>query len=165
MGRKLQTECFRSLGSLRTVRSPQNIGAETIIHEESQAFCCSRNIRSQLGQVFSEYFGFPCQSSILPIAPQSPSSIIWGFYNRPEVTAVPSGLSPTPLKKPVIWVFIYSSKVFIYCEGRHKPMNYSHSRPEKRWCQQWQDADFHSLIETNFIWNFAVLKRQIHAQA
>jgi hypothetical protein len=31
-----------------------------------------------LGQVFSEYYGFPCQSSFLPIAPQSPSSIIWG---------------------------------------------------------------------------------------
>jgi hypothetical protein len=25
------------------------------------------------------------------------SSIIWGLYNRPEVAAVPSGLSPTPL--------------------------------------------------------------------
>jgi hypothetical protein len=32
-----------------------------------------------LGQVFSEYFGFPCQS---------PSPIIWGWYNRPEVAAV-----------------------------------------------------------------------------
>jgi hypothetical protein len=30
---------------------------------------------------------------IPPIAPQSPSSIIWGLYNRPEVAAVPSGLS------------------------------------------------------------------------
>jgi hypothetical protein len=26
-----------------------------------------------------------------------PSSIIWGLYNRPELAAVPSGLSPTPL--------------------------------------------------------------------
>jgi hypothetical protein len=33
----------------------------------------------------------------LQIAPQSPSSIIRGLYNRPEVAAVPSGLSPTPL--------------------------------------------------------------------
>jgi hypothetical protein len=23
----------------------------------------------------------------------------WGLYNRPEVAAVPSGLSPTPIKK------------------------------------------------------------------
>jgi hypothetical protein len=34
---------------------------------------------------------------IPPIALQSPSSIIWGLYNRPEVDAVPSGLSSTPL--------------------------------------------------------------------
>jgi hypothetical protein len=31
-----------------------------------------------LGQVFSEYFGFPLPIFIPPIAPQSPSSIIWG---------------------------------------------------------------------------------------
>jgi hypothetical protein len=39
---------------------------------------------------------------IPPIALQSPSSIIWGLYNRPEVAAVPSGLSPTPLKKKAL---------------------------------------------------------------
>jgi hypothetical protein len=49
-----------------------------------------------LGQVFSEYFCFlPIFSP--PIAPQSLSSIIWGWYNRPIVAAVPSGLSLTPL--------------------------------------------------------------------
>jgi hypothetical protein len=44
-----------------------------------------------LGQVLSEYFGFPCQFSILipPVSPQSPSPIIWGWYNRPVVAAVP----------------------------------------------------------------------------
>jgi hypothetical protein len=52
-----------------------------------------------LGQVFSEYFGFPCQSSFHQLLQKSPSSIIWGWYNRPEVAAVPSGLSPTPRKK------------------------------------------------------------------
>jgi hypothetical protein len=31
-----------------------------------------------------------------PIAPQSPSPIIWGWYNRAEVAAVPCGLSLTP---------------------------------------------------------------------
>jgi hypothetical protein len=41
---------------------------------------------------------FPLPTSIPPIAPQSSSSIIWGLYNRPEVAAVPSGLSPTPLR-------------------------------------------------------------------
>jgi hypothetical protein len=50
-----------------------------------------------LGQVFSEYFGFPLPIFIPPISPQSPSSIIWGWYNRPVVAAVPSGLSLTPL--------------------------------------------------------------------
>jgi hypothetical protein len=51
-----------------------------------------------LGQVFSEYFGLPLPIFIPAITPQSPSSIIWGLYNRPEVAAVPSGLSPTPIK-------------------------------------------------------------------
>jgi hypothetical protein len=50
-----------------------------------------------LGQVFSEYFGFPLPIFIPPIAPQSPSSIIWGLYKRPEMAAVPSELCPTPL--------------------------------------------------------------------
>jgi hypothetical protein len=57
-----------------------------------------------LGQVFSEYFGFPCHSSFH----QTPSlSISRGRYNRPEVADVPSGLSmdSTPhyanLKKPL----------------------------------------------------------------
>jgi hypothetical protein len=39
---------------------------------------------------------FPLPNFIPPIAPQSPSSIIWGLYNRPAVTAVPSGLSLAP---------------------------------------------------------------------
>jgi hypothetical protein len=41
-----------------------------------------------LGQVFSEYFGFPLPIFISPVAPQSPSPIIWGWYNRPELAAV-----------------------------------------------------------------------------
>jgi hypothetical protein len=51
-----------------------------------------------LGQVFSEYFGFPCQSSFHQISPQSPSPIIWGWYNRPVVAAVPK-VPPHKLKK------------------------------------------------------------------
>jgi hypothetical protein len=38
---------------------------------------------------------------IPPTAPQSPSSIIWALYNMPEVAAVPSGLSSTPLIKKI----------------------------------------------------------------
>jgi hypothetical protein len=46
---------------------------------------------------FLRVLRFPLPFFIPPIAPQSPSSIIWGSYNRPEVAAVPSGLRPTPL--------------------------------------------------------------------
>jgi hypothetical protein len=52
-----------------------------------------------LGAGFLRVLRFPLPIFIPPIAPQSPSSIIWGLYNRPEVAAVPSGLSPTPLKR------------------------------------------------------------------
>jgi hypothetical protein len=44
---------------------------------------------------FLRVFRFPLPIFIPPIAPQSPSSIFWGLYNRPEVAALPS---PTPLK-------------------------------------------------------------------
>jgi hypothetical protein len=39
-------------------------------------------------------------------APQSPSSIIWGWYNRPVLAAVPSGLSLTPLILIIIIIII-----------------------------------------------------------
>jgi hypothetical protein len=42
-----------------------------------------------LRQVFSEYFGFPCQSSFHQLLQKSSASIIWGLYNRAEVAAVP----------------------------------------------------------------------------
>jgi hypothetical protein len=42
-----------------------------------------------LGQVFSEYFGFPLPIFISPISPQSPSPVNWGWYIRPVVAAVP----------------------------------------------------------------------------
>jgi hypothetical protein len=49
------------------------------------------------GAGFLRVLRFPLPIFIPSIAPQSPSSIIWGLYNRLEVAAVPSGLSPTPL--------------------------------------------------------------------
>jgi hypothetical protein len=42
-----------------------------------------------LGQVFSEYFGFPMPIFISPISAQSPSPIIRGWYNRSVLAAVP----------------------------------------------------------------------------
>jgi hypothetical protein len=54
-------------------------------------------VDSGAGAGFLRVLRFSLLIRIPPIAPQSPSSIIWGLYNRPEVAAVPSGLSPTPL--------------------------------------------------------------------
>jgi hypothetical protein len=53
--------------------------------------------QSGAGAGFIRVLRFPLPIFIPPISPQSPSSIIWGWYNRPAVAAVPSGLSPTPL--------------------------------------------------------------------
>jgi hypothetical protein len=38
--------------------------------------------RAAPGQLFSEYFGFPCHSFIPLIAPQLTSSLIQGCYSR-----------------------------------------------------------------------------------
>jgi hypothetical protein len=53
--------------------------------------------QSGAGACFLWVLRFPLPIFIAPVAPQSPSPTIWGLYNRPEVAAVPSGLSPTPL--------------------------------------------------------------------
>jgi hypothetical protein len=46
---------------------------------------------------FSRVLRFPLPIFIPPIVPQSPSSsIIWGWYKRPTIAAVPSGPSLTP---------------------------------------------------------------------
>jgi hypothetical protein len=53
--------------------------------------------QSGAGAGFLRVLRFPLPIFIPPIAPQSTSSIIWGLYNRPEMAAVPCGLSPTSL--------------------------------------------------------------------
>jgi hypothetical protein len=58
--------------------------------------------QSGAGAEFLRVLRFPLQFFILPIAPQSPSSIIWGWYSRPVVAAVPSGLGLTPLRIIII---------------------------------------------------------------
>jgi hypothetical protein len=50
--------------------------------------------QSGAGAGFLRVLRFPLPIFIPPIAPQSPSSIIWGLYNRPEVAAVPRDLVP-----------------------------------------------------------------------
>jgi hypothetical protein len=44
--------------------------------------------QSGAGAGFLRVLRFPLPVFIPPIAPQSPSPIIWGWYNRPEVAAV-----------------------------------------------------------------------------
>jgi hypothetical protein len=73
-------------------------------HIEVSALFCGR--QSGAGAGFLWALRFPLPIFIPPIAPQSPSSIIWGLYNRPEVAAVPSGLSPTPLIIIIIIIII-----------------------------------------------------------
>jgi hypothetical protein len=46
-----------------------------------------------LGQVFSEYFGFPCQFSFHQLLHNHHHLSSGGWYNRPTVADVPSGLS------------------------------------------------------------------------
>jgi hypothetical protein len=45
--------------------------------------------QSGAGAGFLQVFGFPLPIFISPISLQSPSPIIWGWYNRPVVAAVP----------------------------------------------------------------------------
>jgi hypothetical protein len=52
--------------------------------------------QSGSGAGFLQVLRFPLPNFIPPTAPQSPSSIIWGWYNKPVVAAAPSGLSLTP---------------------------------------------------------------------
>jgi hypothetical protein len=54
--------------------------------------------QSDTGAGFLRVLRFSLPIFIPPIAPQSPPSIIRGWYNRPVVAAVPSGLSLTPLR-------------------------------------------------------------------
>jgi hypothetical protein len=54
--------------------------------------------QSGAGAGFLRVLRFPLPIFIPPIAPQSTSSIIWGWYYRPVVAAVPCRLSLTPLR-------------------------------------------------------------------
>jgi hypothetical protein len=57
--------------------------------------------QSDAGADFLRVLRFPLPIFIPPNAPKSPTSIIWGLYNRPEVTAVPRDLVPPHKKKDV----------------------------------------------------------------
>jgi hypothetical protein len=65
---------------------------------------CGR--QSGAGAGFLRVLWFPLPIFIPPIAPQSPSSIIWRWYNSPIVAAVPSGLNLTSLIIIIIIIII-----------------------------------------------------------
>jgi hypothetical protein len=71
--------------------------------------------QSGAGARFLRALRFPLPIFIPPISPQSPSSIIWGWYNRPEVAAVPSGLSPTPLTIIIIISYLNENFLSLLC--------------------------------------------------
>jgi hypothetical protein len=65
----------------------------------ARVWSCGICVRqSDAGAGFLRVLGFPLPIFIPPITPQSPSSVIWSWYNRPVLAAVPSGLSLTPLR-------------------------------------------------------------------
>jgi hypothetical protein len=82
---------LKGLGQLKNPMTSLGIEPTTF---RLVAYCL--NGQSGAGAGFLRVFRFPLPIFIPPIATQSHSSIIWGLYNRPEVAAVPSGLSPTP---------------------------------------------------------------------
>jgi hypothetical protein len=85
----------------------------------------SRAIRgggSGAGAGFLRVRRFPLPIFIPPIAPQSPSSVLWGSYNRPIAAAVPSGLSRTPLR-----IIIQFNSLLFTCPVNSYKANYRHS--------------------------------------
>jgi hypothetical protein len=70
--------------------------ARVRVHVWSCGICGGQ---SGAGTGFLRVLRFPLPIFIPPIAPQSLSSIIWGWYNRPVVAAVPSRLSLTLLRR------------------------------------------------------------------
>jgi hypothetical protein len=49
-----------------------------------------------LGQVFSEYFAFPCKFSFHRLLHNHHHHLVWGWYNRPNSGRSTSELSLTP---------------------------------------------------------------------
>jgi hypothetical protein len=67
-----------------------------------------------LGQIFSKYFGFPFQSSFHQLLHNHHHlSIVSGWYKRPIVAAVPSGLSLTPVR-----IINFISLLFIFFQNK-----------------------------------------------
>jgi hypothetical protein len=71
---------------------------------------------------FLRVLRFPLKIFIPPTAPQLPSPIIWGWYNRPVVAAVPSGHSLTPIRiiiKIVLYYIFFDDFSCFYYDKLH----------------------------------------------
>jgi hypothetical protein len=75
---------------------PPTVAVRVWARVRSCGICCGQ---SGIGAGFLRVLRFPLPIRIPPIVSQSPSPIIWGWYNRPVVAAVPSGLGLTPWGK------------------------------------------------------------------
>jgi hypothetical protein len=85
--------------SLSRVLGPWDL--RPILLSQIWAGVCSCGIcggQSGTGSSFLRVLQFPLPIFIPLISPKSPSSIIWGWYNRTIVATVPSELSLTPLR-------------------------------------------------------------------
>jgi hypothetical protein len=77
----------------------QSIALQTTARVRAQFWTCGiYGAQSGISARFLRVLQFPLPILIPPVASQSPLSIIWGWYNRPVVNAVPSELSLTPLR-------------------------------------------------------------------
>jgi hypothetical protein len=72
-------------GKGRPARKADNL---TVARVWSCGIC---GTQSAAGVGFLQVLRFPLPIFIPPVVPQSPSSIIWGWYNRSVVAAVTSG--------------------------------------------------------------------------
>jgi hypothetical protein len=105
---EVTSKCGRALAQAVSRRLP-TAAARARARVRSCGICGGQ---SDTGAGFLRVLRFPLPISVPPTASQSPSSIIWGWYNRSVVAAVPSGLSLTPLRiiiKKYIEVFFNSS--------------------------------------------------------
>jgi hypothetical protein len=83
--------------------------------------------QSGTGAGFFQVLRFALPIFIPPIAPISPSSVIWGWYNSPIVAVVPSGLSLTPIIIIIIIIFFLVSSGLGYSSPLIHRMFYSSS--------------------------------------
>jgi hypothetical protein len=86
---ELRNRMGRAIAQAVSRRLP-TAAAQVRVRDRSCGICGGQS-GAEVG--FLRVLRFPLPIFIPSIAPQSPLTIIWGWYNRPVVAAVPSGLS------------------------------------------------------------------------